>query len=115
MDGIVKKYKLESLIHLQHEMVGAHYEESTGRWHVRLRRPRLKCPGEFDEIVDEADFLFMGVGILSRWKWPDIPGLRDFTGTLVHSADWNLGGSSWEDDVKDWGDKNVAVIGAVRL
>lgn len=115
LDDIVKKYKLESMIHLQHEMTSARYEESTGRWHVRIRRPRLASPGEFDEITDEADFLFMGIGILNRWKWPDIPGLRDFKGTLVHSADWNLGGPTWQDDVKDWGSKDVAVIGAVRL
>ncbi|PSR73745.1 hypothetical protein PHLCEN_2v10435 [Hermanssonia centrifuga] len=51
------------------------------------------------------------MGILSRWSWPDIDGLKNFKGTLVHSANWDLGGATWEDDAKDWQDKNVAVIG----
>ena len=111
----MKKYRLEGLIHLQHQLIGARYEESTGRWHVRIRRPTQTENGEFEEFEDDADFLFMGVGILNRWKWPDIPGLGNFKGTLVHSANWNLGGATWEEDVKDWDRKSVAVIGAVRI
>lgn len=57
--------------------------------------------------------VFNGIGLLSRWHWPDIAGLHDFKGTLVHSADWNLDGATWEEDVKQWGDKKVAVIGLV--
>lgn len=39
----------------------------------------------------------------SKWKWPNIPGLRDFNGEVVHSANWpeNLVHSG----------KRVAVIG----
>jgi cation diffusion facilitator CzcD-associated flavoprotein CzcO len=39
----------------------------------------------------------------SHWKWPDIPGLHDFKGTLVHSANWP--------DNLDHNGKNVAVLG----
>ncbi|KAJ3949097.1 uncharacterized protein N0V96_000209 [Colletotrichum fioriniae] len=38
-----------------------------------------------------------------NWKWPDIPGLHDFSGSLLHSADW--------DENFDWKGKRVAVIG----
>lgn len=24
----------------------------------------------------------------SNWTWPDIPGLHDFNGPLIHSANW---------------------------
>ena len=24
----------------------------------------------------------------SNWRWPEIPGLQDFKGELVHSANW---------------------------
>ena len=86
--------------------------------------------------------LFTGIGGLSRWKWPDIEGLHDFKGTLIHSADWKVNagnesaedgdgtsgtasdrtdgertrrkGKTWQEDVKDWGDKKVGVIGVVR-
>lgn len=40
----------------------------------------------------------------SHWAWPDIKGLHDFRGKLVHTASW--------DDSLDLTNKRVAVIGA---
>ena len=40
---------------------------------------------------------------ISKWKWPDIPGLNDFKGQLIHSAAWNA-----DVDLKG---KRVCVIG----
>ncbi|KAJ3553811.1 hypothetical protein NM688_g3421 [Phlebia brevispora] len=111
MESIVSKYKLAPYIKLRHELTHARYDEATAKWHVRIKRPSANAPEEFEEFDDEADFLFMGVGILSRWTWPDIAGLKDFKGLLVHSSNWKLGGESWMEDVKDWSDKRVAVIG----
>lgn len=39
----------------------------------------------------------------SNWKWPEIPGLHDFQGDLVHSA-------NWPEKFDDTG-KTVALIG----
>ncbi|KAJ3553810.1 hypothetical protein NM688_g3419 [Phlebia brevispora] len=113
LESIVSKYQLAQFIRLRHELVHARYNEATARWHVRIKRLSASGPGNEgpEEFEDEADFLFMGVGLLSRWSWPDIAGLKDYKGLLVHSANWKLDGQSWQDDVKDWGDKNVAVIG----
>lgn len=110
-------------------MVAAKYDEPTGKWHVTIKRPSSSGEGgssiDYEEFEDTADLLFTGVGGLSRWNWPDIDGLNDFKGTMVHSANWEIGkesvvssgGSdpkpSWEEDVKDWGSKRVAVIGVV--
>ena len=47
--------------------------------------------------------LINGTGFLNSWKWPKIPGLHDFKGQLLHSANW--------DPSVDWKDKTVAVIG----
>ncbi|KAF9893999.1 hypothetical protein FE257_008970 [Aspergillus nanangensis] len=41
--------------------------------------------------------------IRTHWKWPDIPGLADFTGDLIHSASWP--------ETVEYQDKRVAVIG----
>jgi cation diffusion facilitator CzcD-associated flavoprotein CzcO len=60
---------------------------------------------------DTADVLFLGVGTLNRWKWPDLEGLKEFGGTLVHTAQFTDG--KWEEPVADWGDKAVGVIGNV--
>lgn len=39
----------------------------------------------------------------SNWQWPNIPGLHDFEGVLIHSA-------AWKDDC-DLNNKRVAVLG----
>ena len=70
---------------------------------------------EFEEFEDTADVLFLGTGSLSRWSWPDIEGLKDFKGRLMHSAQWDVSEGSWEEGVKDWGNKTVGVIGIVRV
>ncbi len=97
-------------------MTSARYNETTGKWHVRIKRlssASSQTPSEPEEFEDTADLLFSGTGLLSRWSWPEIDGLQDFKGLRVHSGNWDLGGASWEDDVKEWKDKNVAVIGIV--
>jgi cation diffusion facilitator CzcD-associated flavoprotein CzcO len=44
-----------------------------------------------------------GSGILNNWKWPDIEGLHDFKGPVLHSACW--------DHSVDFTNKTAAVIG----
>lgn len=96
---------------LQHELIHAQYNESSGKWHLRLRRPSSDSSVDniqFEEFEDTADVLFTGVGSLSRWKWPEIEGLHDFKGRLVHSGNWDV-----TEGVDNWGDKKVGVIGVV--
>jgi hypothetical protein len=38
---------------------------------------------------DSCDVLISATGALNEWKWPDIPGLHDFKGKLLHSANWD--------------------------
>jgi hypothetical protein len=59
-----------------------------------------------------------GLGSLSRWAWPEIEGLHEFKGKIMHSAQWETEedgslGQEWESSVKGWGDKRVGVIGVV--
>ena len=90
------------------------WDEQSGQWVVRIRRPSADDPSKLEEFEDRADVVLNGSGGLSRWDWPDIKGLHDFKGPIVHSAGWDFGGSTWEEEGKDWGDKNVVVIGLVR-
>ena len=89
------------------------WDDPAGQWTVRIRRPSMNDPLSYEEFEDRADVILNGTGPLDRWHLPDIQGLHDFKGPVVHSAGWNFGGPDWEADVKDWRDKNVVVIGLV--
>ncbi|CAG9989107.1 unnamed protein product, partial [Clonostachys byssicola] len=53
---------------------------------------------------DECDVFITGTGLLNEWKWPSIPGLHNFTGEILHTADWQESFTA--------NNKRVAVIGA---
>jgi hypothetical protein len=81
---------------------------------LRIRHADAASGGDV-EIDDTADVLFLGVGLLSRPKWPDIPGRRDFQGRLLHTAQWDVGDSDGPGVPRDWYDKTVGVIGNVTF
>ena len=102
-------------IKLSHEVVHARYDEPTGKWHVRVRRPKADALAETEEIEDTADLLLTAYGALSRWNMPEIPGLENFKGVLHHSAGFDPEDKSWEEVADQWRDKRVGVVGVVRL
>ena len=87
----------------------AEWSEEIGKWLLTFQGP------DGAKIRDVADVLFTAVGMLRRWSWPDIGGLQDFSGPVIHSAQWETadGGTTWEESVRAWADKRVGVIGAV--
>lgn len=40
-------------------------------------------------FLDEADIVLGARGGLSKHSWPDVEGLWDFKGKIVHSAEWD--------------------------
>ena len=40
-------------------------------------------------VDDFADVLINASGVLNHWKWPAIPGIEKYKGTLLHTADWD--------------------------
>jgi cation diffusion facilitator CzcD-associated flavoprotein CzcO len=71
----------------------AHYDEAARRWRLRAADGRAWT----------ADALVLGVGALHQPSTPDIPGIDDFAGPVMHTAEWP------ENDGLDG--KRVAVIG----
>lgn len=59
--------------------------------------------GQLQIISRECDVLILGVGTLNDWKYPDIDGISNYKGRLMHTATW--------DDSMDLKGKSVAVIG----
>jgi cation diffusion facilitator CzcD-associated flavoprotein CzcO len=38
---------------------------------------------------DFCDVFVSSGGNLNNWKWPDLPGLHNFKGKLLHTAKWD--------------------------
>ncbi|KAK4507536.1 hypothetical protein PRZ48_001271 [Zasmidium cellare] len=78
----VAKYGLDRDVKCGHWVSGAQWDEERGRWDLKM---------ETNEgiVKNEVDILVSAVGFLSKWRWPDIPGLQDFKGDLMHSASWD--------------------------
>lgn len=90
---------IEKYIKLRHKVTSLSWEDSTQQW--TIKGDDLATGNSF---TDHSDIVIDGGGVLNRWKWPDIPGLNSYRGTLLHSAQWNQ-----SVDLKD---KRVALIGA---
>jgi len=93
----VKKYGLDRDLKLGHRVQKAEFDEEAGKWMLEIG---TKDGANFK---DECDILVSAVGFLSDWRWPGIPGLHDFEGSLMHSAVW--------DASFDPTGKKIAVIG----
>ncbi|KAH8425102.1 flavin-containing monooxygenase [Aspergillus melleus] len=91
-----EKYGLKERIAFNTRLVRATWNEEQAKWKLQLER------GEF-MIGDEADILIDGSGIVNNWKWPNVEGLDQFKGKIVHSAKW--------DAEYQWEGKRIAVIG----
>ncbi|KAF2652919.1 cyclohexanone monooxygenase [Lophiostoma macrostomum CBS 122681] len=95
---VVDQYELEKYMKLNHEITQASWDETAGVWNVTVKNLLTG-----DVFVDTAEILINGSGVLNNWKWPNIDGLRDFEGTICHTARF--------DTSVDLRGKRVAVIG----
>lgn len=90
---------ISKYIKLRHRIEHVEWDADIGVWRLKVRNM------ETDEVIqDSAEFFINAGGVLNNWKWPNIPGLQDFKGKLMHSAHYEEG--------YDLTNKKVAVIGA---
>ena len=92
----VAKYGLDRNVKCGHRVSRASFDEATGKW-------SLEITTKGGVVKDECDIFVSAVGFLSSWRWPSIPGIHSFKGTLCHSAQW--------DPSFDPTGKRIAVIG----
>jgi len=90
---VVAKWNLRQYMRLDTEIVEARFDEDAGAWALQTSRgDRFK-----------ARVVIAGVGGLVDPSYPEIPGMSDFEGDMMHTARWNHG--------VDLADKRVSVIG----
>lgn len=97
-EGFADRHGSQKYMKLNSKVVEGKWDEEEGKWHITIENQQT---GERWE--DWCHVLINGSGILNNWKWPDIEGLHDFKGDLMHSAQW--------DHKVDFKGKNVGVIG----
>ncbi|EXJ70270.1 uncharacterized protein A1O5_06338 [Cladophialophora psammophila CBS 110553] len=95
---VAHKYDVFKYMKFNTEVTEARWNADDGLWAVKL-----KDTNSGKEWSDSGNFLIIGTGILNKFDWPNIPGLHDFKGHLVHTARW--------DHSYDFTDKKVALIG----
>ncbi|KAL2862443.1 flavin-containing monooxygenase [Aspergillus lucknowensis] len=102
---VVEKLDLRKYFHFNSEVIAATFDEHKGIWDVKIRQ--RDANGVVHEIEDDCDLLIGAYGILSRWDFPDIPGVDTFKGSMIHTA-------GWPDDyqTEQWKGQRVAVIGS---
>ena len=58
-------------------------------WEMLTPRTQIEDVVTGATSTDSCDVLLSATGALNEWKWPKIPGLKDFKGKLLHSANWD--------------------------
>nr|XP_031863274.1 uncharacterized protein CI109_001147 [Kwoniella shandongensis]KAA5530346.1 hypothetical protein CI109_001147 [Kwoniella shandongensis] len=101
MQDVVDHFGLAKYFKLSHTVTGAKWDPTLAKWHVSVR-PNDSPEGE-GEFTDTCDVFINACGLLNNWKWPNIRGLHDFKGKVVHTA-------AWPKDLNLKG-KRVALIG----
>ncbi|CAJ2510373.1 Uu.00g050760.m01.CDS01 [Anthostomella pinea] len=98
LQGTAEKYGVMRFVMLSHSVDACRWDDDNKKWILTVRRIDT---GEVFE--DDVDVLIAARGNLSDPAWPDIPGLEDYQGELMHSALWN--------DKFDFRNKTVGVVG----
>jgi putative flavoprotein involved in K+ transport len=79
------------------ELESGHYDETEGRWSVTLRR------ADGSALKMRPRHVVMATGVSGIPSVPEIASLRDFTGKILHSSQY--------DDGENWKGKRALVIG----
>lgn len=96
-EDVADRYELRQSICFNTEVEAATFNDDDNLWHLTTRDKQ----GGTAQL--HANAVISAVGALNRPKLPNIPGLEDFTGPTMHTAQW--------DPDFDWRGKRVALIG----
>ncbi|WP_337188028.1 NAD(P)/FAD-dependent oxidoreductase [Phenylobacterium sp.] len=91
---VADRFDLRRRYRFSTRVTAAHFDEALGGWRLRTA----------DGFETTTRALVTAMGCLSQVNWPDIPGLRDFGGRLLHTA-------QWPHEPVDFAGRRVGVIG----
>lgn len=95
-EDVADRHSLRPHIRFETAVTSMTFDEAEDLWHLEL-------DGAGGRRAMTARFVISAIGALERPVLPDIPGIDDYGGTIVHTA-------RWDHDADLWG-KRVACIG----
>ncbi len=96
LESVVDDFDLGRHLMLGTKVLSARWDDDAGQWNLQLDRR-----GSGQDLV--VDVVVCAAGLFGSVRRPDIAGLPDFDGTLMHTAQWDHG--------VDLAGKRLAVIG----
>lgn len=97
IEFIARKYGVFEHIRFEHDLENATFDEQRSMWRLTLRR------ADGTRVEREVQVIVSAAGLFSTPKIPDIPGIHEFGGTILHPTQWTS-----DCDVRG---KRVAVVG----
>ncbi|KAH6008253.1 hypothetical protein HBI83_179980 [Parastagonospora nodorum] len=101
--NVAQKYGLYKYIRFNTSVEEAHWDDEKRRWKVDVKVTGGKDAEFNPQYSIDCDFLVSAVGQLNQPRFPDIEGLEDFQGKIMHSARWD-----WSHSLEG---KKVGIIG----
>ncbi|KAJ5546612.1 hypothetical protein N7494_004197 [Penicillium frequentans] len=100
---VAEKYGLYKHIRFNSTVEEAKWNDIECRWEIGVKVTGQKDSEFSDSYIMNSEFLISAVGQLNAPQEPNIVGLKDFQGKMMHTARWD-----WSYDLKN---KRVAIIG----
>ncbi len=97
IESIARKYGAFEHVRLGHDLEEARFDEERSIWRLVFRRP------DGERVERSANAIVSAAGLFSKPKKPDIPGIEEFQGRVLHPTQWTQ-----DLDVRG---KRVAVVG----
>lgn len=97
LEFISKKYGVHEHTRLGHDLEDARFDDERLTWHLTLQGP------DGERVERDVNMVVSAAGVFAKTKLPDIDGIDEFEGMIVHPTQWTS-----ELDVQG---KRVAVIG----
>ncbi|KAF2400720.1 FAD/NAD(P)-binding domain-containing protein [Trichodelitschia bisporula] len=101
--GVAQKYDLYRHVRFNSEVKACRWDEGSKKWEVHVQVNGGKDAEFSPGYTIESDFLVSAVGQLNYPRYPEIAGLDNFKGKMMHSARWD-----WSYDLKG---KRIGIIG----
>jgi cation diffusion facilitator CzcD-associated flavoprotein CzcO len=81
---VASKYDVKKFMQFSHRVTEARWDDLQAKWGITVENV-----SNGHSRIEECDIFITATGVLNLWEWPQIPGLGEFEGKLMHSAAWD--------------------------